>query len=321
MNSTPEPHEHGRGDDAREEWVFRLYRALVGRHMDLQLREERDRSAQTARAARVEWRLIRRRLEDQVVGDGELLDRLATLALRLLLVGAPGAGKSHIAGVLADVIGGPVVTLDSTSITEAGWSGTSLADALGSAGAPVQLLGATVILEEADKLRVHREAHGNAIDKYRGQQAQYLSLLDRAGRVSVGMGSVASADMHVIITGAFADARWSHAGSPRELSREMLIGYGLLPELVDRIDHVILLTEPSVQALAVILARAVEGSPPSALREAVAAFGYVLRIEQSTYGFVAQALSGRSSTGTRAGHRGCGAARVGPRDCRESADG
>lgn len=302
----PSP-EHDRAEDTRAELLTQLHGALVDRHLDLHSRQSRELAGFAARA---EWKLIRRSLGNRVVAHGELLDRLATLAclarsghpLRVLLVGPPGSGKSHVARALADAVGGPLVQLDATGITEAGWSGVSLAEALAATGGPTQLLGASVILDEADKLRIHRQAHGNAPDKYRGQQSQYLGLLDRSGRVNMGGGgSLASADVHVILSGAFADAWWARAGYPVEVTREMLVEYGLIAEFADRIDHIILLTAPSVGDLARILARALEGDSSSVLREAVEEFGYELVIEPGAYAFLAQALYGRGSTGTRAG--------------------
>lgn len=310
MNAIPEPHEHGRGDDARDELVFRLYRALVSRHFDLKRRDSHKSREKAARSARLEWRLIRRRLGEWLIAPDELQDRLTTLAyaarsghpLRILLVGPPGSGKSLVARALADAVGGPVVQTDATGITESGWSGVSLAEVLAAAGGPPRLLGASIIMEEADKLRIHRQAHGNTVEKYRGQQAAYLGLLDRTGRVQLGpAGSLASSDVHCILTGAFADAWWAREGYTGEVTREMLTRYGLLPEFVDRLDHIVVLTAPSSHDLAAILARAVEGNRPSPLREAVAEFGYVLRIDKGVYGFVAQALQGGSTSGTRAG--------------------
>lgn len=306
MDSSPHSPERDRAEDTREELLTRLHGALVGRHLDLQFRHNRDLAGFAARA---EWQLIRRSLGHRVVAHSELMDRFATLAclarsghpLRILLVGPPGAGKSYIAHALADAIDGPVISLDATGITEAGWAGVSLAEALAATGGPVQLLGATVILDEADKLRVHRQAHGNATDKYRGQQAMYLGLLDRTGRVSMGLGgSLASADLHVILTGAFADAWWARAGYAGEVTREMLVEYGLMPEFVDRIDHIVVLTAPAAHDLARILAHAVQGSEPG-LRETVAEFGYDVIIEPGVFAFVAQALHGRTASGTRAG--------------------
>ena len=310
MNSIPEPHKHGRGDDQREDLRFRLYRALVSRYLDLKGRESHESLEKAARGARAEWRLIRRRLGDWVIVPEELHDRLTTLAyaarsghpLRVLLVGPPGSGKSLFAKALADAVGGPVVHTDATGITESGWSGVSVAEVLAAAGGPPRLLGASIILEEADKLRIHRQAHGNTVEKYRGQQAAFLSLLDRTGRIQLGpAGSLASADVHCILTGAFADAWWARDGYAREVSPEMLVGYGMLPEFVDRLDHILVLTAPSSHDLAAILARAVEGNRPNPLREAVGEFGYGLKIDRGVYAFVAQALHGRAASGTRAG--------------------
>lgn len=309
MNSIPEAHEPGRADEEREELIARLYALLATRHIELQVREDRTRAACDARA---EWCRIRHRFDQRVVASPELLDRLATMAymarvghpLRLLLCGPPGAGKSHIAAVVAAAVSHHTITLDATAVTEAGWAGTSLQEALVAMGGLDKVAGAAVIVEELDKIRVHPEAHGNAVDKYRNQQSGFLGLLDRAGRVLLGSRTLASSDVHVIMTAAFADAPWARTMGAGGVSREALVAYGLLPELLDRVDHVIALTAPSATDLARILQHEIEMPQPTALEQAVIELGYTLRIEASVYPYVAQALRRGVTAGTRVG-RAC----------------
>lgn len=306
MNSSspPPPSEHGRAEDAREDLVFRLYVGLVTRYFDLQARERREKRAHKAR---VEWKLARARLEDRLIASEELLDQLATLAylgrsahpLRVLFVGPPGAGKSHVAAALAYALDGRTITLDATSLVESGWAGTSLHEALGAAGNYLSLPGAAFIIEEIDKLRCHPEATGNSVAKYRNQQSMYLTLLDRAGHVMVGEGAMASGHVHVLLTGSFADASWAQRGA--SVSREDLVAYGMLPELVDRIDHIITLTAPAWQDLARILQKEIEDAPGILLRMAVDGLGYSLRVDAAVYAYVARALQSQVITGTRAG--------------------
>jgi SpoVK/Ycf46/Vps4 family AAA+-type ATPase len=305
MNSSPHSSEPSRAGE-REDLITRLHALLARRQVELQLYETRQAAA---RAAQAEWGRIRRKLEVRVVAPVELIDRLTTMVyvartghpLRLLLCGPPGAGKSYIAAALAAAISDHTVSIDATAITESGWSGVSLEDALTAAGGPERLTGGAIIVEELDKIRVHPHAHGNAVDKYRNQQSQWLSLLDRAGRTTLSRGTLVSGRVHVIMTGAFADAPWARAGAIGEVSREAVVAYGLLPELVDRIDHVIALTSPAAAELARILQHEVEAPVPTALEQAVIEFGYSLRIEPSVYPYIAQALRRGATAGTRMG--------------------
>jgi SpoVK/Ycf46/Vps4 family AAA+-type ATPase len=306
MSSPPPPPEHGRAEESREELLIHLYAQLASYHIERQLREDQKN---TARSARAEWRRILRRLEERVVAPEDLLVQVTTMAyaarnghpLRVLLVGAPGAGKSHIAAAIAAIVGTRTVTLDATAISEAGWSGVSLTEALAVGGAAEQLAGAALVVEELDKIRINKEAHGNALDKYRNQQSQWLSLLDRAGQVALGRETLISGGVHVIATAAFADAPWVREARAGGVSREAMVAYGLLPELIDRIDHVFALTPPSVSELATILRREIERPWPTALEETVKELGFELRIHPSVYPYVAQLVGSRATAGTRGG--------------------
>lgn len=306
MSPSPSPSEHGRAEESREELLARLYAQLASYHIERQVREDQKNAARSARA---EWRRIRQWFGKRVVASDALLDQLTTMAyvartghpLRVLLVGAPGAGKSHIAAALAAAVGNRTLTLDATAISEVGWSGMSLTEALAAGGSAEQLSGAALVIEELDKLRINREAHGNALDKYRNQQAGWLSVLDRAGRVTLGSGTLISKHVHVIATAAFADAPRVREVRAGEVSREAMVAYGLLPELVDRIDHVIALTPPSVSELATILRREIERPWPTPLEEAVKELGYELRIQPSVYPYVARFVGNGATAGTRGG--------------------
>ena len=149
MRSSPPWPKPGRADEEREELLAHLYALLARRHIELQLREDRTRAARDARS---EWCRIRHGLDQRVVAPPE----------------------SYVAAAVAAAVGNHTVTLDGTAITEAGWAGTSLQEALMAAGGLEKVTGAAIIVEELDKIGVHSVARGNAVDKYRNQQSGFL---------------------------------------------------------------------------------------------------------------------------------------------------
>jgi hypothetical protein len=159
-----------------------------------------------------------------------------------------------------------------------------------------------VMIDEIDKIRVNwREAHGNAVDKYRNQLASLLPLLGVGTPIAVN-GADAPIDFRralVVCSGAFTDADWSADGCAP--TSEDLVRYGLLPEIVDRLTERITLTPASPAELAAIYAGELSGALAGEV-EVARELGYELVVEPTTYAFAAWAVgSSRGGSGPRVG--------------------
>lgn len=319
MNTQPAPpaeaqlelfDEAASHDPVRAAALQSMVNVLSVRLLDLAYREARVRRQERTRAT---WHSIREALGRRVVGSEELLDRLSLIAVmhlrgcgthRLLLCGPAGAGKSYIARTLADVIGCAYHVQDVQSVSESGWHALTIESMLEAwsrreIGGIRAIEKGALVLEELGKIRVHAEAHGNAIDKRRGSQMALLALLGTGTPVALGVeGRQVSSDrMLIIMTEAFTDAPWGvRAPTPQELR-----SYGLAAELLDRITDVIYLGPQPPHLLARIYAEGPTSVSEAELRIADE-LGYILRVDEGTYRYAAIAVHrGDVSVGQRAG--------------------
>lgn len=297
-------------DPSRVAALRRIRDLLALRQLDLAHHQARLRRQERTRAT---WRSIREELGRRVIGSEELLDRLSLIAVmhlrgcgthRILLCGPAGSGKSYIARTLADVIGCAYHVQDVQSISESGWHALTLESMLEAwsrreIGGVREIETGVLVLEELGKIRVHAEAHGNAIDKKRGSQMALLALLGTGTPVTLGVDGrqVDSDRMLILLTEAFTDARWgARAPTPSELR-----SYGLAAELLDRITEMVYLEPQPPHLLARIYAEGPKSVSEAELRIAEE-FGYVLRVDEATYRYAAVAVHrGDVSVGQRAG--------------------
>jgi hypothetical protein len=290
--------------------LFETDRTRALRHLGdalaARLQSQRDHEAGGLRIkhARSEWSEIRRQLSDRVVGHEDLLDYLAMVVQlhrtgeatqRIMLSGPPGTGKSHIARAIAEVARCPFHVQDAQSLSESGWSSTSLEEIL-EAWSRRERLGLTeiargvLVLDEIDKLRVHPEAHGNAIDKHRGSQTALLPLLGVGTPCTVGIDGRSQLDtrhMLVILAGAYSDATWG----PRAPTAEELVHYGMLPELIDRVTDSLYVPAQPPHLLARLYA-ADSGGAVAGVVTMAERFGLSLHIEPHVWGYAATAVIG-----------------------------
>lgn len=270
--------------------------------------------------ARAEWTELWCELSERILGNEPLVARLATIlyahragigSSRILLVGRPGTGKTHIAQAIAEVAGVPFYRIDVQQLSESGWKAMTIESILEAmyrrAGhSLITMEGMTVLLDELDKARIPR-TDGNTPEKRRGTQAALLSLLDPLGASlsfpgpgDAGDLQVSSRHMLVIAAGAFSDAEWSG----RAPSRQELTDYGLLEELVTRLGDIVHLGDASPSGLARLFADGPR-SVASVERELAEHLGFDLQIEPTVFGHVAEAMVAAGIPGASRVGRAC----------------
>lgn len=199
----------------------------------------------------------------------------------VLLVGASGSGKTLLAQAYARACGYHHVVVDLSQTTSAGYVGESVADAFetlwAKAGGAEGMLGGVCFWDELDKRSVNGRA---AVDiTGRGVQQELLKLVEAGGgweyRVggrnafSTLKGTFDPAGLCHVFAGAFvgladlakgrlglAKAIGFGGGSPRSGERTdiraLLNEFGIIPELTNRIERVILMPRVTMETLVTI---------------------------------------------------------------------
>ena len=222
-------------------------------------------------------------LTSAFVGDagGPLDDALTTLAiliakwmchpyaLRLLLVGQTGVGKTRLLHTIAAITGVPATVLPITQVAESSWSGLQLGEVArtlhpemfttrGLSGriiAPVEAIRrpCCLLLDEIDKLALvtpDRQPLDGAARAWRlGRQQTLLACLDPLSELPMrlddvdGVVRLSLAQAIVVGAGAFPMFAPTEAVTPSGLVR-----VGFTAELVDRLGVILTLPQPSAAA-------------------------------------------------------------------------
>ena len=162
-----------------------------------------------------------------------------------LLVGPPGCGKSHLFTLISQHATRPCLRIDASQITENGFKGLNLSESFQQTGAARNLRvsdleRSIVLLDEFDKLATVGGSDSVFLAKRAGAQHGLLALLGGTGTISIANGqALAIEHMLVICAGAFASLGDS------DIDAEVLMRYGFLPELADRLQRVIRLERSS----------------------------------------------------------------------------
>lgn len=299
MSTEPE------AQDERTLQLWKLRKALGERLSDIYEEEMSKRHSAAYMPPAEQWGALRERLSRTIVADDALLDRLALLGIahqhqgqRVLLAGPTGAGKTWTATKWAEALALPVIVIAVNELTEPGFAGSHLQDhlekwvdsSLGGCAAGV------IVLDEIDKLSPG-DGHGNGREHFLKMQGMLLPLLGRNSVVAGEGKSLGTHGISVVCCGAFSTAEWSQEG--RVPTSEELIEYGLIPELVDRLEERITLPAMDAARLVEVWGREL-GSAFGALDMLATSLGYDLTIDETCYAYVAQAvMSGRGGTGPR----------------------
>jgi len=228
--------------------------------------------------------------------------RGASMRQCVLLAGSSGAGKTYCARVLAEVSDCAFYRISATDLTETGFQGLNLTEVgagIFAAGGGDQERGETaiVVIDEADKIRIG-SAVGVTAEARRAVQANLLALVGGGTPLTFSQASgrqmqLSTDRMLILATGAFSDLS-------EEPTRDNLVEYGLLPELVGRLDQILVLPERSPAQIARLLADG-EDSPIRRFRRIFGTDGYALSVPEATLHYLAERTAeDRSRFGMRA---------------------
>jgi hypothetical protein len=244
-----------------------------------------------------DYRTIVGSLRRSIVGRDELCRRLALAGAahlsgathqRILLCGASGSGKTHAAQELALAVGAPYALISAADLSETGWKGLNISDALGgilrqhppAPGAPAPVL----VIDEFDKVRIRSSGGWNTAAEARwGLQSSLLGLLDGLP-VSIedgtsGFRQVTTSSWLIVATGAFG-GRFRTPPSTADLVR-----WGFMPELAERLSERIHLPPPSAADARRLLA--LECRSRDVLIQSARAAGLQIRIAPETLALAA----------------------------------
>jgi len=225
---------------------------------------------------------------------------------RVLLIGPPGVGKSHLLHAIADALQVPCVMIDASAISESGWQGVQPADVMArvyqAVGRDISRIEAgrvLLVLDEWDKLAT-RNSDTLTTSVREGRQGSILGILGgltpvpftvvEPPDVSQSHLSVRTDRIPIICAGAF-DGLVLRGGAPPD--DDALRAYGFIPELVSRLTTRIVLCQRTPQQL-IALWRS-EVGVVSELSRACQAMGYQLEVTDGALAIAAHAV-----------HRGAG---------------
>lgn len=214
-------------------------------------------------------------LNDHVIGQDEAKRQLGVLAalylnrcmrvaegvdfdelppINIFITGPTGSGKTYMLRKLADCLGVPFVRIDCSSLSQQGWDGLSLGDALlASELKTTDSIASVIMLDEMDKLGLGAVS-SKGTTPHLGIQNNLLDLLDGKYTYSTKQHfNEVIKNSLVLCSGSFEDVRkqlgkqkpqigFKHTDSKEgnlDCWKAKMTEAGLIPELVGRIVDVI----------------------------------------------------------------------------------
>lgn len=216
----------------------------------------------------IDTKLLIHDIENKVIGQNEAIEDIVSILWQnsktskksnMMIVGPTGVGKTEIIREITKKLHIPMVIVDASSLTQSGFMGNSVEDAL------KRLLyvcdndvkkaeEGIIVLDEIDKIADNQNIEGKVATT--GVQYELLKLLED-GIFYLNVGDVLfpkqimldTSKITVIGLGAFSQMKemkrlgFSHyeenkTNSPK-ITTDNLIQYGLIPELVGRFQNII----------------------------------------------------------------------------------
>lgn len=185
-------------------------------------------------------------------------------SLSMLLAGPTGCGKTYLVEKLADYMSVPLLKVDCSVLTSAGWSGQDTFDFLTPFFKEHPDGPTIVLLDEIDKLCEMVASTGGGIPNLQ-TQSNIMPLLE--GKVNQGCKYTTEGIKKslIIACGAFSNSPLVPSSSPigfgRDVGadvedlRDLLTKAGLMPELVGRFTRVVKLNELTDKEIAEIITK------------------------------------------------------------------